>query len=70
MLEKQTVNTGVRLTEAQAAKLDLLAANLQISRNRVFGVLLDSAEVQTVPSVSVKLGKKTSRATERADRIV
>lgn len=62
MIEKLDVSTGVRLTLAQADKLDRLAASLRISRNRVFGVLIDSAEVQAIPSVSVGLGKNNRPA--------
>ena len=65
-MEKLNVNTGVRLTLAQAAKLEQLATSLRISRNRVFGALIDSAEVESKPVVSVGL-KNNGRAIERED---
>ena len=55
---RQTNNTGVRLNEAQRAKLDRLAQSLNTSRNRVFGMLLDAAEVQA-PVARVELQKNS-----------
>jgi hypothetical protein len=55
---RQTNNTGVRLNEAQRAKLDRLAQSLNTSRNRVFGMLLDAAEVQA-PVAKVELRKNS-----------
>jgi hypothetical protein len=54
------VNTGVRMTGAQRAKLDRLAQSLNTSRNRVFGMLLDAAEVQA-PTARVELQKNNRR---------
>jgi hypothetical protein len=55
---KQTNNTGVRMTGAQRAKLDQLAQSLNTSRNRVFGMLLDAAEVKA-PVAKVELRKNS-----------
>jgi hypothetical protein len=55
---KQTNNTGVRMTGAQRAKLDQLAQSLNTSRNRVFGMLLDAAEVKA-PVAKVELEKNS-----------
>jgi hypothetical protein len=55
---RQTNNTGVRLNGAQRAKLDRLAQSLNTSRNRVFGMLLDAAEVQA-PVAKVELRKNS-----------
>lgn len=40
--------TAVRLTNRQFAKLHELAANVGVSRNRIFGMLVDNAEVAEV----------------------
>lgn len=69
---KQTmfVNTGVRLTKAQRDKLAALARSLNTSRNRVFGMLLDAAEVQA-PTAKVELKNTqalTSQVSDRAKR--
>lgn len=56
-MDKLQAATNVRLTLQQAEKLERLATTLRVSRNRVFGLLIDSAEIQTQPSVSVGLYK-------------
>ena len=56
MEDRMFVNTGVRMTGAQRAKLDQLAQSLNTSRNRVFGMLLDAAEVKA-PVAKVELEK-------------
>jgi hypothetical protein len=58
MEDRMFVNTGVRMTGAQRAKLDRLAQSLNTSRNRVFGMLLDAAEVQA-PVARVELQKNS-----------
>ena len=58
MEERLFVNTGVRMTGAQRAKLDQLAQSLNTSRNRVFGMLLDAAVVQA-PMAKVELRKNS-----------
>jgi hypothetical protein len=58
MEDRMFVNTGVRMTGAQRAKLDQLAQSLNTSRNRVFGMLLDAAEVQA-PTARVELQKNS-----------
>jgi hypothetical protein len=63
MEERLFVNTGVRMTGAQRAKLDQLAQSLNTSRNRVFGMLLDAAEVQA-PSARVELKNNRRDAQE------
>lgn len=62
MIERMTVNTGVRLTPTQAAKLERLATDMRMPKNRLMGLLIESAEAQTLPSVSVGLGKNNRRA--------
>lgn len=54
-MERMTVNTGVRLTPSQAKKLDRMAGKLRTSRNRLVGLLIETAEVDTLPVVSVDL---------------
>ncbi len=51
------VNTGIRLSGQQFAKLDNLAQSLNTSRNRAIGWLLDNAVVQA-PTATI--GQKNS----------
>lgn len=62
MIERMTINTGVRLTPTQAAKLERLATDMRMPKNRLMGLLIESAEAQTLPSVSVGLEKNNRRA--------
>ena len=57
-MEKMTVLTGVRMTPSQAAKLERLAENMRMPKNRLMGLLIDSAEAQALPAVSVRLEKR------------
>ena len=54
-MERLARNTGVRLTLDQLEKADRLAQSLGTTRNRLFGLLIDTAEVQSKPVVSVGL---------------
>jgi len=56
-MERMSINTGVRITPSQAAKLDRLAENMRMPKNRLMGMLIDAAEVQAAPIVSVGLKK-------------
>lgn len=56
-METMSVNTGVRITPSQAQKLAQLAKNMRMPKNRLMGLLIDAAEVQSVPSASVRLEK-------------
>ena len=47
--------TSVRLTREQMKKMSHMAHSLGVSRNRLFGVLIDSAQVEGRPSVIVNL---------------
>lgn len=58
-MEKLHATTSVRLTTQQVEKLEQLANALRVSRNRIFGLLIDSAEIQAQPSVSVGLEKNS-----------
>lgn len=49
------VNTGVRITSSQAAKLEALATSLRMTRNQVWGMLVDSAQIESQPKVNVLL---------------
>lgn len=40
-------NTGVRLSHSQFSKAETLARQLGISRNKLFGVLIDNATIQS-----------------------
>lgn len=57
-------NTGVRLTEAQFAKAARLAQSLGMTRNRLFGMLVDAAEVESQPAISVGLKNNRNAATK------
>lgn len=61
MNDTQMCNTGVRLTKRQFAKADRLATSLQVSRNRLIGMLIDSAEIESKPVLSVGLQKNNRR---------
>ena len=56
-MERMTVLTGVRMTPTQAQKLAQLAKNMRMPKNRIMGLLIDSAEAQALPAVSVRLEK-------------
>ena len=58
MDERMARNTSVRLREGQRNKLDLLSRKLNTSRNRVFGLLIDAAEIQSQPAVSVEMNNR------------
>ena len=58
-------NSGVRLTGDQWTKLNALAQSLGTTRNRVFGLLIDTAEVQSKPVVSVALAKNSAEKRDR-----
>lgn len=51
----KSINTGIRLTESQFEKLDRMAGALRTNRNRVIGMLVDAAQVEQTPAVSVKM---------------
>lgn len=55
MKDRKTINTGIRLTPSQYARVATLAKEMGVKRNHVFGVLIDSAEVKTQPSVNIQL---------------
>lgn len=56
--------TGVRLPREQFEKLNRMAASLNVSRNKVVGMLVEAAEVQSKPAVSVNLKKENGRSVE------
>lgn len=58
----ESVVTGVRMTRAHINKLDTLARQLEVSRNRVISILIEGAEVESRPSVKVSLAKDNSRS--------
>lgn len=55
------VSTGLRIKAGQLRRADQLAKTLNITRNRLFGVLIDTAAVQTLPSVSLIGLEKNNR---------
>ena len=63
------INTGVRITRAQATKLEELAQSLCISRNQVFGELIDAASVESQPKVKVPLKANRHNATGQGERV-
>lgn len=54
----KSINTGIRLTESQFEKLDRMAGALRTNRNRVIGMLVDAAQVEQTPAVSVKMNNR------------
>jgi hypothetical protein len=58
-MERMSVNTGIRLTPTHVKKLDRLATDMRTTRNRLLGMLIDSAEVESKPVLSV--GEKNNR---------
>ena len=59
--DRKTINTGIRLTPSQYARLATLAQAMGVKRNHVFGVLIDNAEVKPRSVVEVALPGKTNR---------
>ena len=62
--------TAVRLTTAQFEKLHQLANHVGVSRNRVFGMLVDNAMVEEVKRMEpvaklVPVGKKNRQSATR-----
>ena len=66
-MERLARNTGVRLTLDQLEKADRLAQSLGTTRNRLFGLLIDTAEVQSKPVVSVGLAKNSAQKRNRSE---
>lgn len=56
----ESVVTGFRIKRAHISKLDVMARQLGVSRNRVVGILIEGAEVESRPAVKVRLEKKDS----------
>lgn len=61
-METMSINTGVRITPSQAQKLARLAENMRMPKNRLMGLLIDAAEAQALPAVSVRLEKNNRNA--------
>ena len=60
-------NTGVRLSHSQFSKAETLARQLGISRNKLFGVLIDNATIQSrmvrTVGANVAVNEKSSVST-------
>ncbi len=54
------VYTGLRLSQHQAERAGALASQLGISRNRLFGLLIESANIESQPIVGVGLKNNKS----------
>jgi hypothetical protein len=67
-MKEYGINTGLRLPRAQFAKLNDMAKTLNVSRNKMVALLIDGAEVESKPVLSVGLGKNASRAIAHEDR--
>ena len=52
-MKQYGINTGLRLPRPQFEKLNQMAATLNVSRNKMVALLVDAAEVQSEPAVSV-----------------
>ena len=68
MRDRKTINTGIRLTPSQYARVATLAKEMGVKRNHVFGVLIDNAEVKSKSSVNVQLIKNSDSAKFSQDR--
>ena len=62
VLKDYGVNTGLRLPKPQFEKLNQMAATLNVSRNKMVAILVDAAEVQSEPAVSVGTVKANGRS--------
>ncbi len=58
--------TGVRLSKQNVDRAQCLAHQLGVSRNKLFGLLIENAEVKSQPviNVSIKNEKSTSVTVE------
>lgn len=56
----KTVNSGVRLTEQQFSRWKQIAKSLGVSKNRALAILIESAEIESRPSVAVGLNGRHS----------
>ena len=63
-LKSEGINTGLRLSKTQFEKLERIADSLNVSRNRVVGMLIDGAEVRSRPAVTVQLVKENSQSAQ------
>lgn len=52
------VNTGISISREQFKKLEEMAIDLNMSRNKLIGMLIDAAEVVERPKVAVQLEEK------------
>lgn len=57
-MKKRGLLTSFRLTELQQIKLEQMARQLNISRNRMIGLLVESAAIEQLPVVSIQLRQK------------
>ena len=51
---------GFQLTEEQLSRAQAVAKRMNISRNRLIGLLIDSMEVEAEPSIKINLGQNKS----------
>lgn len=51
---------GFQLTEEQLSRAQAVAKRLNISRNRLMGILIDSIEIESEPSIKINLGQNKS----------
>lgn len=58
----KSINTGIRLTPSQYARLTAIAQEMGVKKNHVFGILIESAEVRSRPSADVQLIKNSDSA--------
>ena len=53
-MEKLTINSGFRVSPTQMAKLEHVAASLQVSRNAAIGHLIEAAAVRLAVPIEQK----------------
>lgn len=58
------INTGLRLPKDKLEKLDFLAKTFNVSRNKMVGLLIDGAEIESIPILSIDLPKNREPVSE------
>ncbi len=59
---EKMVTTGIRTSPARLEKLDRIATQLGTTRNRVWNLLVDNAEIVSQPVVNAALKKDSRQA--------
>lgn len=60
------VNTGLRLPRPEFEKLNTMAKTLNVSRNKMVALLINGAEIESKPVLSVGLPKDSCKGSDHA----